>query len=76
MHDHDMSNPFLKKNPIMSMWLSGFHAAAGAARGQAAAAAKRQGNAVMAEASANLVRLWMGLPSSTPRAAAKPRKRR
>jgi hypothetical protein len=37
-----MANPFLKKNPFMSMWLSGANAAAGSLRGQAIGQAKRQ----------------------------------
>ena len=37
-----MKNPWLKKNPMLSMWLSGANAAAGAARGRATAEAKRQ----------------------------------
>ena len=38
----DMKNPWTKKNPFMSMWLSGANRVAGSARGQASAAAKRQ----------------------------------
>ena len=37
-----MKNPWLKKNPLMSMWLSGAHKVAVAARGQAAAALERE----------------------------------
>ena len=37
-----MKNPWTKKNPLMSMWLSGANRVAGSARGQASAAAKRQ----------------------------------
>jgi hypothetical protein len=37
-----MANPWLKKNPFMSMWLSGFNAAAGSMRGHAVSQAKRQ----------------------------------
>jgi hypothetical protein len=35
-----MANPWLKKNPFMSMWLSGANAAAGRASGQATAQAR------------------------------------
>lgn len=45
-----MSNPWLKKNPFMSMWLSTANRVAGTFRGQAAALAKRQVNAAMSEA--------------------------
>ena len=37
-----MTNPWMKKNPFLSMWLSGLNAMLGAARGQAMAATKRQ----------------------------------
>ena len=40
--DTTMKNPWLKKNPFMSMWLSGANKVAGAARGLAAAAVKRE----------------------------------
>ena len=36
-----MANPWLKKNPLMSMWLSAANAAAGRARRVAAAEAKK-----------------------------------
>ena len=38
-----MANPWLKKNPFMSMWLSAANSVAGKARGQATAQAKRAG---------------------------------
>ena len=37
-----MKNPWTTKNPFMSWWLSGANKAAGAARGQATAAVKRE----------------------------------
>ena len=37
-----MSNPWLKKNPFMSLWLSEANRMAGSLRGQATAQAKRQ----------------------------------
>ena len=37
-----MKNPWTKKNPFMSMWLSGANSALGRARGHATAAAKRE----------------------------------
>lgn len=47
-----MKNPWVKKNPFMSMWLSGAHRAAGAARGQIAASVKREGAKASKQASA------------------------
>ena len=43
-----MANPWMKKNPFLSMWLSGLNAMLGAARGQTMAAAKRQASTVAA----------------------------
>ena len=37
-----MKTPWIKTNPSMSVWLSGANKVAGAARGQAAAAVKRE----------------------------------
>ena len=37
-----MKNPWGKKNPFLSMWLSGANAIAGAARSRVTAEAKRQ----------------------------------
>ena len=51
-----MKNPWTKKNPFMSMWLSGANAVAGAARGQATAAAKAQTNAAVTQG----VSGWLG----------------
>jgi hypothetical protein len=47
-----MTNPWLKKNPFMSMWLSTANRVAGSLRGHATAQVKRQMNAAVAEASA------------------------
>jgi hypothetical protein len=69
-----VANPWLKKNPFMSLWLSGANAAAGSLRGQAMGQAKRQATAAMAQATKNVVDAWtVGL---APPAAAKTRKRK
>ena len=44
-----MKNPWLKKNPLMSMWMSGANAVFGAARGRANAEARRQATTMMSE---------------------------
>ncbi|WP_076997523.1 hypothetical protein [Variovorax sp. KK3] len=62
-----MSNPWTKKNPLMSMWLSAANKAAGSARGQATAAAKRQVASSQADLSRQIVDFWTG----TTRAAVK-----
>lgn len=45
-----MRNPWLKKNPFMSMWLSGANRMAATLRGQATAQAKRQIRAAVTKA--------------------------
>ena len=71
-----MKNPWTKKNPFMSMWLSGANAIAGKARGQATAAAKAQTNAAVKQGMAG----WLGAitkamqPATPPPAAAPVRK--
>jgi hypothetical protein len=64
-----MKNPWTKKNPFLSMWLSGANAVAGRARGQASAAVARQ----QAEATNQAVRFWTGAWFGTGK---KPRRRR
>lgn len=81
-----MSNPWLKKNPFMSLWLSGANKVIGSARGQAAAAVKREAGkasaAVTAAAAQQVAEFWnpaLAKPSKASKAtqpAAAPRKRR
>jgi len=68
-----MSNPWTKKNPLMSMWLSSANKAVSASRGQVAAAAKRQVASTQAEAVRQIVDFWSGKPAKAP---ARKRKRR
>jgi hypothetical protein len=53
-----MSNPWLKKNPFMSMWLSGANSVAGSMRGHATAQAKRHAAAAMTSATNDLFGFW------------------
>ncbi|NRF65511.1 hypothetical protein HLB44_00800 [Aquincola sp. S2] len=53
-----MANPWLKKNPFMSMWLSGANAAAGSLRGHAAAQAKRQTTTAITKATRDIFDIW------------------
>lgn len=55
-----MSNPWTKKNPLMSMWLSAANSAMGTARGQAMGAAKRQAATTQADAAKQIVDFWSG----------------
>ncbi|MFM0323157.1 hypothetical protein [Caballeronia glebae] len=45
-----MKNPWVKKNPFLSMWLSGANAVIGATRGCATAQAKRQASTLWSAA--------------------------
>jgi hypothetical protein len=53
-----MSNPWLKKNPFMSLWLSSANRMAGTLRGQATAQAKRQVKAAVTEAANETFERW------------------
>jgi hypothetical protein len=55
-----MRNPWTKKNPLMSMWLSAANRAVASARGQLSAAGKRQVAAAQAEAARQVVDPWTG----------------
>lgn len=65
-----MKNPWMKKNPLLSMWLSGANAVAGAARGRATAEGRRQVNRGMKQATD----FWLGMSGVKP--PAKRRKKR
>ena len=66
-----MPNPWLKKNPFLSLWLSGFNAAAGAGRARAAAEAHRQSSMAMTQMTRDIVKFWIGgfaaPPAKTPK---------
>lgn len=62
-----MKNPWLKKNPLMSMWLSGANKVAGAARGRASAETKRQVAGMISKGSRQLTSLgtsWLSASSA------------
>ena len=66
-----MKNPWLKKNPFMSMWLSGANQVAGAARGQIAASVKRETAKASKEASTAWAKQVLDFWSSALGGAAK-----
>ena len=72
-----MKNPWLKKNPFMSMWLSGANKVAGAARGLAAAAVKREATRVSKDAAAEgtkqVLDVWGATAAGAPKPKAKPK---
>ena len=53
-----MQNPWLKKNPFLSMWLSGANAAMGHGRSQALAAMRRQSAAMTSQYMQDWMRIW------------------
>jgi hypothetical protein len=65
-------NPWGKKNPFLSMWLSGANAVFGATRNQMTAAMHRQTNAAIAEGSKQALAFW----GATTPARKRPVKRR
>ena len=68
-----MRNPWLKKNPFMSMWLSGANGIAGSMRGHATANAKRQVKTAVSEATRANLKLWSDAVKAT---TTKPRTKR
>jgi hypothetical protein len=55
-----MKNPWTKKNPFLSMWLSGANSVAGSARGRMTAEAKRQTSKAMNEGTRQIMNFWTG----------------
>jgi hypothetical protein len=70
-----MSNPWLKKNPAMSLWLSGANAVAGAARAAAGQQAKRQAAAATRQLTGAVFEAWLAAFAAPPARPAR-RKRR
>ena len=62
-----MRNPWVKKNPLMSMWMSGANAVMGAARSRVTAEGKRQATAMMSQGAKQMARLWTGALMTAPR---------
>ena len=71
-----MKNPWLSKNPALSLWLSAFHAGAQAARGPAALAWQRQMHAMTRESIEQSMRLWTGMGLAKPPRTKKATRRR
>jgi hypothetical protein len=61
-----MSNPWTKKNPWLSMWLSGANAIAGAARGRATAHARRQVSTMMTRGPQEVFDFWTKALTGVP----------
>ncbi|MGZ8256015.1 MAG: hypothetical protein ACXW2G_11510 [Burkholderiaceae bacterium] len=63
----------MKKNPFLSMWLSGANSIAGSVRGHATAQAKRQVSSAVTEVTKSNLKLWSDAFKATP---AKPKRKR
>lgn len=72
-----MSNPWLQKNPFMSIWLSTANSVAHSARAQVAATSRRQANAAVANAGQQVIDFWFGAltPQKPPSRARRTTKR-
>jgi hypothetical protein len=64
-----MTNPWMKKNPWLSLWLSAANATLGSARGRAAAETRRQTTTMAADAIRQTTRFWTStlIPRRRPR---------
>ena len=71
-----MKNPWIKKNPLLSMWLSGANAVAGAARGRILAESHRQMQTMMNEGMQQATAFWSGALTVPPPAKKRKRKSR
>ena len=60
------TNPWTKKNPWLSLWLSGANTVLSHARGQAIAEAQRQANAMMNQSFEQMMRWWGGRDKDAP----------
>lgn len=61
-----MKNPWLKKNPFLSLWLSSANSVSGSARGRATAEARRQGTAAIAQSTKQITDFWTTALTGTP----------
>jgi len=71
-----MRNPWTTKNPFMSAWLSSANRIMGSARGQAAAATKREVATAQAEVARQMVDFWSGNTATKTALPAKRKKKR
>ena len=65
-----MKNPWTKKNPLMSMWLSGANSIMNRARGQATAAGKREASAIATRGAGEVLGFWSKMLGGSRKASA------
>lgn len=70
-----MKNPWMKKNPLLSMWLSSANAVAGAARSRITAETRRQASTMMTEGMKQAAEFWSGA-AALPRPPKRKKKRK
>jgi len=71
------SNPWTKKNPLLSIWLSNANAIAGAARSRAIAEGHRQMSQMMTQGAKQVIDFWTGAAMMpTPKRKRRSRKSR
>lgn len=70
-----MKNPWTKKNPLMSLWLSGANRIGNTARVRATAAVRRQTATLASDATKQVIASWTAAPAPK-KPAAKARKKR
>jgi hypothetical protein len=61
-----LKNPWIKKNPFLSMWLSGANAVAGSARSRATAESKRQAATMRTKSAKQIASFWSGALLASP----------
>lgn len=61
-----MKNPWGKKNPFLSMWLSGANAVAGAVRSRAVADLKRQASMTATKSARQISQAWTSPDTGKP----------
>jgi len=71
-----MTNPWLKKNPWLSVWLSGANAVLGSARGRATAEARRQAAAMTNHAINETMRFWTAAATPPRKKSSRKKSRR
>jgi hypothetical protein len=69
-----MKNPWARKNPFLSMWLSGANAVAGVARNRIMAESKRQAATMVTQSTKQMTEFWTD--AMLPQRPKKKRKKR
>lgn len=71
-----MANPWTKKNPFMSMWLSGANSMAGRTRSAGAAEISRQQTRLVNQATRFWTDAWFGTAAAKPKTKRKTKGKR